>query len=327
MFQVKKHHIIVTGSVLALILLILAVGGFLTIVAIAHHYELKTGSSNAPAGSTPPGDTAQANDQVTASNSGPPGDKAQMNDQVTIKKTAGIIGPSLSDNMVSYNPQAGHKTFTNMKDALAWAHSTPGMHGIVNVIAKHKDGTVFANYVSTNTRTVWGILNTLNLVLNGETPVIIQTNGSAKNNTLLFGQGGGAVSTHFNGFRYIALINGSGTVTLNGSENLNANSVNDTMGCTSCRASLKDGLLIRSIAVSNEGYPLNATFAGTSTYNQITLTSPAFTFSGTTGMTVRGVMLVNQTSYKASIWAENQFTGVPLGATDTLTITWTITLT
>lgn len=192
-------------------------------------------------------------------------------------------------------------------------------HGVVTYVGKHADGTTFLIAQSRNTRTVQGINCAEQILFNGLSPGALVTNGTSTTcNVLNVGQP--VSSAKFNGFRYIGLINGSGTAIMNGSDTYTTSKLGGT------RASVNDGII--TVGLTNQGSIANSTVAGTATYNVITITSPAFAFTGdrAAGTTIRGAVLANATSGTPALFAENAFTGVSLASTDTITITWTITL-
>lgn len=193
-------------------------------------------------------------------------------------------------------------------------------HGVVTYVGKHADGTTFLIAQSHNTRTVQGINCAEQILFNGLSTGKIDTNGT--NVCKVLPAGGGVSSAKFNGFRYIGLINGSSTTaaTMNGSDTYTTSVIGGS------RASSHGGII--TVGLTNQGSPLNSTVAGTATYNQITITSPAFTFTGdaAAGTIIRGAVLLNATSGTPAMFAENGFTGVSLASSDTITITWTITL-
>lgn len=193
-------------------------------------------------------------------------------------------------------------------------------HGVVQYIGKHADGTVFFISQSHNTRTVQGINCAEQFLFNGLSTGKLDTNG-----TNVCGLSTVPItSAKFNGFRFIGLINGSGTATVNGSDTYTTSVIGGS------RASSHDGII--PVGLTNQGSPANSTVArvdGTAAnYNKITITSPAFTFTNDAagGTTIRGAVLLNATSGTPAMFAENAFTGVSLANSDTITITWTITL-
>ncbi|MDE1814298.1 MAG: hypothetical protein KGH87_08215 [Thaumarchaeota archaeon] len=190
-------------------------------------------------------------------------------------------------------------------------------HGMVTYVGKHQDGTTFLIANVHNTRTVQGINCAEQFLFNGLSTGPLNTNGT---NVCGFQAPLSITSAKFNGFRFIGLINGSGTAIMNGSDTYTTSKIGGS------RASSHDGII--SVGLTNQGSPANSTVAGTSIYNQLTITSPAFTFTGdaVAGTTIRGAVLLNATSGTPALFAENAFTGVALANTDTITITWTITL-
>ncbi len=195
-----------------------------------------------------------------------------------------------------------------------------GMLGHVTYVVKGPDGHIKSYAQTDNIRTIQGI-NCAQQILFGTQGQVINTNSSNVCNGLTTRGSAG-----FNGFNVIGLVNGSGTMTLNGSDTATTSKIGGT------RASSKDGLILT--ATANEGGPKVGTVAGTGTYNQITVTSPAFAFTNlaSAGTTIRGSFLMNNTSSTDTLdatFAENTFSGgaVTVGSGDTLTVTWTITLT
>lgn len=192
-------------------------------------------------------------------------------------------------------------------------------HGVVTYTLKHANGVVFAVIQNHNTRTVQGLNCLESMVFNGLSPAALTTNGTSSSNdcrSMLY-----TSSAHFNGFRFIGLINGSGTAIMNGSDTYTLSKIGGA------HASTHDGII--PVGLTNQGSPANSTVAGSATiYNQLTITSPAFAFTGdaAAGTTIRGAVLLNATSGTPAMFAENAFTGISLANTDTLTVTWTITV-
>lgn len=206
--------------------------------------------------------------------------------------------------------------------------------GHVTYVVRGPDGNIKSYMQSDNTRTVQGIDCAFQFLFAKQDGSQVLTT-----NSTLTGCGvATAGSSHFNGFNVIGLINGTGTtVTLNGTDIPTAGTYGNKCGCTGSagsRASSNDGYINNSGIASNEGGPQPAaSITGSSTtYNQITITSPTFAFSNTSGMNIRGSMLVNSTSPTAAVaFAENFLgsspgTAVKVGTADTLTVTWTLTL-
>lgn len=211
--------------------------------------------------------------------------------------------------------------------------------GIVHAIVKDKNGFVKKVIESHNTRTVQGINCAEQILFGGLSTGALNTNGTKVCG--LFDTTTTPVNTaHFNGFRYIGLINGSsgGSVILNGSDTYTLSKIGGT------RASSKDGIIPINVAAS-EGRPNNGTVAGVTTcsgnpaagcpsgtYNGLTITSAAINFTNlaAAGTNIRGAVLLNDTgalhTNAPTMFAENSFTSVSLASTDTITITWTITL-
>lgn len=196
-----------------------------------------------------------------------------------------------------------------------------GVLGHVTYVVRGPDGHIKAYAQTDNTRTVRGINCVFNAVFSPSTVNFTAGNasGSGKSSCDL-----GRIGS-FTGYTVIGLINGSGTVTLNGSDTYTLSKIGGI------RASSKDGL-IPVTAAANEGAPAAASsVAATSgVYNGVTITSPAFAFSNlaSAGTTVRGSMLLNATGGTPSVFAENVLSPtVTVGSGDTLTVTWSITLT
>ena len=189
-------------------------------------------------------------------------------------------------------------------------------HGHVTYDVNHIDGT-HTIMQSDNTRTVAGINCAEQLLFQGLSPPgALITNGSSTTCGAIY-----LTSAHWNGFRFIGVMNQSSghTITMNGSDTVATSKVGGT------RTSAGHGIVF----TANQGLPVNSTVAGTSTYNQITITSTAipFTSVGAGGTNVCGAALLNSTSSTANVmFAENAFSCISLANTDTLTITWTITL-
>jgi len=218
-----------------------------------------------------------------------------------------------------------------------------GILGHVTYVVRGPDGQIKSYLQTDNQRTAEGINCALQIMFNPNNGAYLATNGTGGQCT---GGAGGMVlssAAHYNGFNVIGLINGTGTLT--GGTGGNANTGNGTdqptaiatygnmCGCTGSagpRASAHDGYINDATSHTNEGYPqLATTITGGPSYNTVTLVSPSFAFSSTTGMTIRGSMLTNSTSSTtAQAFAENALSPtVTVGSADTLTVTWAITLT
>lgn len=239
---------------------------------------------------------------------------SQMTDSATLH-TSGAGPSSTSDN--SQATDSVQVKTDNVADALGSYNLAPAHYvGIVTYTFKHHNGVVFASYTSHNTRTVQGLQCALTLLFQTGTTALGNFNSSANAcSTLIINTS----TTHFDGFNTIDLINGSGTVTLNGSDTIATTKIGGS------RASTHDGAITGT--TSGQGQPQACTPAATTTYNQITCTSGTFTFTTTSGMTIRGALLTNSTSATTTaVFAENAFTGVPVASTDTMTVTWTLTL-
>ena len=198
-------------------------------------------------------------------------------------------------------------------------------HGVVTYTAQHPDGTVFLVAKSHNTRTVQGLNCLDQIMFVGLSPGKIDTNGT---NVCTVGHLSGRTGAQaWNGFRVIGLINGTTSThaTLNGSDTYTLSVHGGTRACGA-----KCGLI--PVGLTNQGSPANGTVASVdatnANFNKITITSPAFAFSGDAagGTTINGAFLLNNTASTPATFAENSFTGVTLANTDTLTITWTITV-
>lgn len=196
-------------------------------------------------------------------------------------------------------------------------------HGLVTYTAKHANGAVFAIIQDHNTRTVTGINCAENVLFNGLSPAPVATNGTTGSNdcrTMLF-----TSSAHFNGFRFIGLMNQStvganaNNIILNGSDTVATSKLGGT------RMSTGHGIIF----TASQGLPVNSTVAGTSTYNKITITSTAiaFTGDGASGTNICGAALLNSTSSTTNaMFAEQSFSCLLLANSDTLTVTWAITV-
>jgi hypothetical protein len=206
-----------------------------------------------------------------------------------------------------------------------------GILGHVTYVVRGPDGHIKEYAQTDNMRTVQGINCAEQIMFNGLSTGSINTNGT---NACGFQGSPSITSAKFNGFRFIGLINGTGTYTaanLNGSDTYAQSKVAGT------RASSADGII--PVGLTNRGSPLNSTVAGVTTcsgnpcntpgtYNGVTITSPAFTFSGMgTTSTIRGSVLLNATSGTPAMFAENFLSPtVTVGPADTLTVTWNIQL-
>ena len=239
------------------------------------------------------------------------------------KTTTAILAISIAAITVSFIAANGMLPTTFM---VAQSNPQPGIYdksgmlGHVTYVVRGPDGHIKAYAQTDNTRTIQGINCAEQILFNKNNGVALNTNGTNACAGMDVRSSAG-----FNGFNVIGLVNGSNTnMILNGSDTATFSKIGGT------RASAKDGLILT--ALSNEGGPQPGTVAGSSTYNVITITSPAFAFSGTTGTNIRGSFLMNNTSSTDTLdatFAENTFTGgaVSVGTGDTLTVTWTITLT
>ncbi|MGI0070030.1 MAG: hypothetical protein ACREAN_07235, partial [Nitrosopumilaceae archaeon] len=211
-------------------------------------------------------------------------------------------------------------TFMIAQESVTPKLSDPvGYLGHVTYVVRGPDGNIKSYVQTDNSRTVTGQLCGLNALF--QPTAIKPAAGGGNTTTCDIGR-----ISQFNGYNVIGLINGSSTITLNGSDTYTTSK----LGCTTtCRASANDGI-IPVTAAANEGAPALGTVAAGSTYNSITITSPSFTFSNlkAAGTTIRGSVLLNATSGTApSIFAENQASPVvTVGSGDTLTVTWNVSL-
>ncbi len=205
-------------------------------------------------------------------------------------------------------------------------HDKSGMLGHVTYVVRGPDGHIKAYAQTDNTRTVQGINCAQQILFNTNNGQPLNTNGTNVCSGMNIRGSAG-----FNGFNVIGLVNGSTTanIILNGSDTATLSKIGGT------RASTASGLILT--ATANEGGPKVGTVAGTATYNVITITSPAFAFTNlkSTGTNIRGSFLMNNTSSNDLLdatFAENTFgvganSGVTVSSGDTLTVTWSITLT
>jgi hypothetical protein len=242
------------------------------------------------------------------------------------QKTSAILSISIAAVIVASLVTSGMLPTTFMI-----AQSTPisspsdstGYLGHVTYVVRDVSGNIKSYAQTDNTRTVQGI-NCAQQILFAPQGQVVNTNGTNVC-TGLTTRG----SAGFNGYNVVGLINGSSTsaITLNGSDTYTLSVAGGT------RAGGTNQGIIPTTANANGGKPQVGTVAGTSTYNQITITSPAFAFSQlrTSGTVIRGSVLLNATSGSGSavsMFAENQLSPtVSVGSSDTLTVTWTITLT
>jgi hypothetical protein len=188
-----------------------------------------------------------------------------------------------------------------------------GYLGHVIYVVKGPDGNIKSYVQTDNTRTVTGITCGLNALFFPSTYGI--TTGNTTCTVGRIASGG-----TFTGFNVIGLVNGTAgtTMTVNGSDTFATTKIGGT------RTNSADGIIM----TANQGQPAVGTFGG-STYQSITITSPAFGFTGdrTAGTLIRGAVLLNATSGTPTMFAENFLSPtVTVGSADTLTVTWTITL-
>ncbi|HYL66462.1 MAG TPA: hypothetical protein VEU72_04855 [Nitrosopumilaceae archaeon] len=240
------------------------------------------------------------------------------------KTTTAILAISIAAITVSFIAANGMLPTTFM---VAQSNHPPGINdksvmlGHVTYVVKGPDGHIKAYAQTDNSRTVEGVNCAEQILFNPNNGQKLVTNNTASACPGMDVRS----STGFNGFNVIGLVNGSSTANmiLNGSDNISTSKIGGT------RTSAADGIIV----TANEGASVASTVAGTATYNQITITSPAFTFTGdrATGTNIRGSFLLNNTGNAANVatFAENTFTGggVAVASGDTLTVTWTITLT
>jgi len=251
------------------------------------------------------------------------------------KITTAILAITLAAITVSFIAANGMLPTTFMiaqSNQLPGINEKTGMLGHVTYVVRGPDGNIKSYAQTDNDRTVQGI-NCAEQVLFAPTGQVLNTNGSA----ICLGLTPRGTAG-FNGFNVIGLVNGSSTAAMikNGSDTVALSRIGGA------RASVAGGLEITGS--TNQGGPLLGTVAGATgcagnpapgCYNQITITSPAYSFTSlkAAGTNIRGSMLLNTTSINgagtnANVFAENTFSGggVAVGSGDTLTVTWTITL-
>lgn len=294
MLMQTKHKV----SITVLVAIVAVVVGLGIVGVLNYHNSVSPASM--------PNENGELSDKVAVSTQGPPHDAANMVDSVAVK-TNGISDKYMSPNQL-----------TNV-DEIQKANSGSFV-GVVTTEFRHADGTVYQKYISHNTRTVQGINCAEQLLFATFAQGNVNTNGTNACTGLVVNTG----ATHFNGFNTIWIVNttvGSPAMILNGSDTILTSKIGGT------RMTASHGAIT---AAASQGGPISCTVAGTSTYNQITCTSGTYTFTGdrTSGTALNGVFLGNSTSNTATAYfAENGFAAVPVASTDTLTITWTITLT
>lgn len=245
--------------------------------------------------------------------------KLALSSVVAVALVASLFGVTTVPNMLN----GYHTDYVDIQGVRHISVGDPSQdiipyHGVVTYYVRHAgESAPYLILQSHNTRTVQGLNCLDQIMFNGLSPGPINTNGT---NVCGFQSGTVLTSAKFNGFRFIGLINGSGTATMNGSDTYTLSKIGGA------RANTHSGII--TVGLTNQGSPANSTVAGTTTYNQITITSPAFAFTGdnTAGTTIRGAVLLNATSGSPAMFAENAFTGITLANTDTLTVTWTITV-
>ena len=248
------------------------------------------------------------------------------------KTTTAILAISIAAITVSFIAANGMLPTTFMiaqSNPQPGISDTRGMLGHVTYVVRGPDGVIKAYAQTDNTRTVQGINCAEQILFNTNNGQPLNTNGTNVCSGMdLRGSSG------FNGFNVIGLVNGSTTaaITLNGSDTATTSSPGGSHDANPTNS----GLILT--ATANEGGPKVGTVAKVDTtnanFNKITITSQPFAFSNlaSTGTNIRGSFLMNNTSPTASTdatFAENTFTGggVAVGSGDTLTVTWTITLT
>ncbi|HWY35771.1 MAG TPA: hypothetical protein VNX68_14090 [Nitrosopumilaceae archaeon] len=240
------------------------------------------------------------------------------------KTTTAILAISIAAITVSFIAANGMLPTTFL---IAQSNQPPNINdksvmlGHVTYVVKDPNGHIKAYAQTDNSRTVEGV-NCAEQILfnpnNGQKLVTNNTNSACPGMDV-------RSSTGFNGFNVIGILNGSSTtgMVLNGSDNISTSKIGGS------RTGANYGIIV----TANQGASVQGTVAGTATYNQITITSPAFTFTGdkAAGTNIRGSFLLNNTGSGANVatFAENTFTGggVAVASGDTLTVTWTITLT
>jgi hypothetical protein len=196
-----------------------------------------------------------------------------------------------------------------------------GYLGHVTYIVRGSDGNIKSYVQTDNSRTVTGVLCGLNALF--QPTVAKPAAGGGNTTTCDIGR-----ISQFNGYNVVGLINGSTTtaISLNGSDTYTTSKFNGARsGSTTCNC---QGI-IPVTAGTNVGAPALGTVTAGSTYNGITITSPAFAFSNlkAAGTTIRGSVLLNATTGTPSMFAENQLSPtVTVASGDTLTVTWNVSL-
>jgi hypothetical protein len=312
-----KHKVGLGIAVLitAVVLILGVTGAFL----VYNHYTIGTGSN-------PNADNSQLSDSIAVHKTGFIASSNTPIDQIVSQAKASnvyhvyapITVKGLMDQVVSFM-LTPFRIITQSGDTVDHGKIT----GIVYYIARHADGTVYSVTQSHNTRTVEGINCAENILFANATEGVLNTNGSNVCQGLdVRGPAG------FNGFNKIILGNRSTTTanTLNGSDTVTLSKIGGT------RASSASGLILTQ--TGGEGGPRQGTskIAGTSTYNQITITSHVYNFTNirATGTIITMAFLANNTSATSTLdvaFAENSFTGVSVTSSDTIQIVWTITMT
>jgi len=242
------------------------------------------------------------------------------------KTTSAILAITIAAVLVSFmatNSMLPTTFVIAQGTALQKPSDSIGYLGHVTYIVRGPDGNIKSYAQTDNSRTVTGVLCGLNALFQ---PSV--TNPAA---------GGGNATTcdigrvsQFTGYNYVGLINGSTStaITLNGSDTYTTSKLGGSRsGGVACAC---QGL-IPGTAAANEGAPKLSTVAAGSTYNGITITSPAFAFTNlkAAGTTIRGSVLLNATgaAYTPSMFAENALSPtVTVGSGDTLTVTWNVSL-
>lgn len=235
--------------------------------------------------------------------------------------TSFVLAQTVNNNSPSYD--GGHVT------------------GHVTVVEKDANGRIVGYVQSDNTRVNNGLTCSLMSIFANRTApnagtctaITSTSTPSAGKNT---------------GFNYIGLFNGSGSITVNATDTYAT--INHAFKAAAGQSG--NGLMINGSEGGLAGAVTTAGIAGfnpagggttvsfgavTSTVptlaQTITLTSPAYTFNnlGAGGTSIRGAALLNgnqgtATNGSPQIFSEASFTAVSVGPSDTLQVTWTITL-
>src|SRR5260370_29182751 len=186
------------------------------------------------------------------------------------KTTTAILAISIAAITVSFIAANGMLPTTFM---IAQSNQLPNINdksmmlGHVTYVVKGPDGNIKAYAQTDNSRTVEGV-NCAEQILfnpnNGQKLVTNNTSSACPGMDV-------RSSTGFNGFNVIGLVNGSSTTAmiLNGSDNIATSKIGGT------RTGSADGIIV----TANQGASAPGTVAGTPTNNQLTITTPEFTFS------------------------------------------------